>query len=166
MASYEQAAATDALTGLLNRRGGEEAISPHIARSRRIKTAISFILIDVDRFKDINDTYGHSVGDVVLETVAKTTKQHLRTSDLAVRWGGEELLVVLPDTDLAGAVKVAEKLRMAIALIDFESSPISVTASFGCSELGDDDFQVAIARADMQMYLAKSQGRNRVCPTF
>jgi len=165
MASYEQAAVTDALTGLLNRRGGEEAVAPHIARSRRINTAISFILIDIDNFKSINDTYGHSVGDSVLEAVAKTTRQHLRTSDLAIRWGGEELLVVLPDTDLAGAVHVAEKLRVTIALLDFESS-YSVTASFGCSELGDDDFQVALSRADMQMYMAKSQGRNRVCPTF
>jgi diguanylate cyclase (GGDEF)-like protein len=163
MMAYEQVAMTDALTGLLNRRGGEEAVTPHIARSRRMKTAMSFVLVDIDNFKKVNDTYGHAVGDRVIEAVARTIRQNLRTTDLAARWGGEELLVCLPDTDLAGAVLVAEKLRQAVALIDLETRH-PITASFGCAELGDDDFQVALARADMQMYLAKSQGRNCVCP--
>ncbi len=166
MAAFEQVAMTDALTGLLNRRGGEEAITPHIARSQRIKTAISFVLVDIDHFKKINDTHGHAIGDRVLETLAYTIKQNLRTTDLAVRWGGEEILVCLPDTDLAGAIMVAEKLRTAIAMIDLEMRQLTVTASFGCAELGGDDFSVAIARADMQLYLAKSQGRNCVCPQF
>lgn len=166
MTSYEQAAMTDALTGLLNRRGGEEAISPHIARSRRIKTAMSFVLVDIDHFKRVNDVHGHAMGDKVLEAVASTIKQNLRTSDLAIRWGGEEVLVCLPDTDLSGSLLVAEKLRTAIAAIDLEARKLEITASFGCAELGDDAFAVALARADMQLYLAKSQGRNRVCPQF
>lgn len=164
MSAFEQVAMTDALTGLLNRRGGEEAILPHIARSRRIGTAISFVLVDIDHFKNINDTYGHAIGDRVLEAVAYTIKHNLRVADFAIRWGGEEILVCLPDTDLAGSVLVAEKLRMAIALIDLEAKKLTITASFGCAEMGDDDFPVVLARADMQMYLAKAQGRNRVCP--
>lgn len=164
MSAFEQVAMTDALTGLLNRRGGEEAILPHIARSRRIGTAISFVLVDIDHFKNINDTYGHAIGDRVLEAVAHTIKHNLRVADFAIRWGGEEILVCLPDTDLAGSVLVAEKLRMAIALIDLEAKKLTITASFGCAEMGDDDFPVVLARADMQMYLAKAQGRNRVCP--
>lgn len=166
MTAYEQAAMTDALTGLLNRRGGEEAISPHIARSRRIKTAMSFVLVDIDHFKRVNDVHGHAMGDKVLEAVASTIKQNLRTSDLAIRWGGEEVLVCLPDTDLSGSLLVAEKLRTAIAAIDLEARKLEITASLGCAELGDDAFAVALARADMQLYLAKSQGRNRVCPQF
>lgn len=166
MTAFEHVAMTDALTGLLNRRGGEEAISPHIARSKRIKTAISFVLVDIDHFKKINDTHGHSIGDRVLEEVSATIKKNLRTADLAIRWGGEEILVCLPDTDLSGAILVAEKLRVSIAMIDMGARQLSVTASFGCAELGMDDFEVVIARADMQMYLAKSQGRNCVCPKF
>ena len=164
MTAFEKAATTDALTGLLNRRGGEEAIQPHIARSRRLRTAMSFVLVDIDRFKQINDTHGHAVGDRVLELVSATIRQSLRIADLPVRWGGEEILVCLPDTDLYGAAQVAEKLRSAIAMIDTETRNLTITASFGCAELGEDDFAVALARADMQMYLAKSQGRNRVCP--
>jgi diguanylate cyclase (GGDEF)-like protein len=164
MTVFEQMATTDALTGLLNRRGVEEAVTPHITRSRRMKTAMSFVLVDIDKFKDINDRHGHAIGDRVLGMVADAIKLNVRSTDLPARWGGEELLVCLPDTDLAGAVTLAEKLRTVIALIDAEARDLKVTASFGCAELGGDDFTVAIARADMQMYLAKAQGRNRVCP--
>jgi diguanylate cyclase (GGDEF)-like protein len=166
MTVFEQMATTDALTGLLNRRGGEEAMGPHIARSRRMKTAISFVLVDIDKFKDINDRHGHAMGDRVLGMVSDIIKANVRSADLPIRWGGEEILLCLPDTDLAGAILVAEKLRGVIALLDAEARDLTVTASFGCAELGDDDLSVAIARADMQMYLAKAQGRNRVCPHF
>lgn len=164
MTTLEQAAMTDALTGLLNRRGGEEAVTQHIARTRRLTTAISLVLIDIDHFKHINDNHGHALGDRVLGEVASTIRRNLRSADLAIRWGGEEILVCLPDTNLSGAVRVAEKLRAAIAFIDLEARQLTITASFGCAELGEDTFEVAFARADMQMYLAKTQGRNRVCP--
>lgn len=163
MTRYEQAAMTDALTGLLNRRGGEQSIANHIARSNRIGSPLSIILLDLDHFKKINDTHGHAVGDQVLEGTAKMVQMHLRASDFAVRWGGEEFLICLPDTDLAGAILVAEKLRLLIEKLDFETR-VAVTASFGCAELGDGDFKMSLARADMQLYVAKSQGRNQVAP--
>src|SRR5690606_18779345 len=88
MAQYEQQAVTDVLTGLLNRRGGEESIKKHIACSRRIKTAISFILMDIDNFKKVNDRYGHATGDLVISGVTNALKQQLRTADIGIRWGG------------------------------------------------------------------------------
>lgn len=159
---YEKQAMTDALTGLLNRRGGEEAIKPHIARSLRVKTAMSFILLDIDHFKMINDKYGHGVGDGVIAGVANIIKVNLRTSDFAVRWGGEEYLVCLPDTDLSGAIVAAEKLRAAVERVDFGTP--TVTISLGVAELGTDPFELALARADMHLYFAKSKGRNQVFP--
>lgn len=159
---FEKAATTDALTGLLNRRGTEDAITSHVARSRRLRTAFSFVLCDIDHFKSVNDKFGHSTGDVVITGVAKSLRENLRVADFAGRWGGEEFLVCLPDTDLAGAILVAEKLRLAVERIDFDIP--SVTISLGCAELGEDDFHVALARADMNLYLAKSKGRNQVFP--
>lgn len=159
---FEQAAITDALTGLLNRRGGEEAISKHIARTRRLNGRFSLIVLDIDNFKQVNDRYGHSMGDMVISGIANTVRKNLRDADFAIRWGGEEFLICLPDTDLVGATCVAEKLRCAIEQIEFEF--LKATASFGCAELGSDDFQVAIARADMHLYMAKSKGRNCVFP--
>lgn len=162
MAQYEQQAMTDALTGLLNRRGGEEAIEKNIARSLRIKTAISFVLMDIDHFKKVNDRYGHATGDLVISGVTNALRENLRTADFGIRWGGEEFLICLPDTDLSGAIHVAEKLRSIIEKLDFDITPITV--SLGCAELGGDSFHVALARADMHLYFAKSKGRNQVFP--
>lgn len=162
VAHYEQQAMTDALTGLLNRRGGEDSITHHIARCRRLKTAFSFVLVDIDHFKAVNDRYGHAIGDTVIAGVANAIKENLRTADFGARWGGEEFLLCLPDTDLAGAIIAAEKLRQVVEKTDFDVTP--VTISLGCAELGEDPFQLALARADMHLYLAKSQGRNRIFP--
>ncbi len=162
MDHYEQQAMTDALTGLLNRRGGEESIQKHISRSLRVKTAISFVLVDIDHFKKINDRYGHATGDLVISGVANALRENLRTADIGIRWGGEEFLLCLPDTDLAGAIVAAEKVRQVIEKLDFDITP--VTVSMGCAELGGDSFHVALARADMHLYFAKSKGRNQVFP--
>lgn len=162
MSYYEKAAATDALTGLLNRRGGEEYINTSMARSRRTKSTFSTIIMDIDHFKQINDKYGHSVGDMVISEVAKIIISTLRVADFAIRWGGEEFLICLPDTDLSGALLVAEKLRHVIDKHSFDN--LKVTASFGCAEMGDDDFDIMVARADMHLYMAKSRGRNTVFP--
>lgn len=159
---YEMVASTDALTGLLNRRGIEAAISPHIARSKRLGTAFSFILCDIDHFKSVNDKFGHSTGDMVIAGVAKSIRETIRAADVAGRWGGEEFLICLPDTDLAGAIMTAEKLRLTVERIDFDIP--SVTISLGCAELGEDPFHLALARADMHLYMAKSKGRNQVFP--
>jgi diguanylate cyclase (GGDEF)-like protein len=165
MTEYEQQASTDALTGLLNRRGGEAAITNHVARSQRLASPISFLLVDIDKFKDFNDRCGHAVGDTVISSVASCIRNSIRASDVAIRWGGEEYLICLPDTDLPGAINTAEKLRQQVELIEVPGN-MRVTISAGCSELGQDDFQVALARADMNLYFAKSKGRNRVFPDF
>lgn len=159
---YEMVASTDALTGLLNRRGIEGAIAPHISRSKRLGTAFSFILCDIDHFKSVNDKFGHSTGDMVIAGVAKSIRETIRAADIAGRWGGEEFLICLPDTDLAGAIITAEKLRKTVERIDFDIP--SVTISLGCAELGEDPFHLALARADMHLYMAKSKGRNQVFP--
>lgn len=165
MSEYEQQASTDALTGLLNRRGGEASITSHVARSQRLGSPISFLLVDIDKFKDFNDKFGHAMGDMVITSVASCLRNNIRTSDVAIRWGGEEYLICLPDTDLKGAINTAEKLRQQAELIDIQGN-VRVTISVGCSELGQDDFQIALARADMNLYFAKSKGRNRVFPDF
>jgi diguanylate cyclase (GGDEF)-like protein len=164
MSEYEQQASTDAMTGLLNRRGGEAAITSQVSRSKDSTSPLSFLLIDIDHFKKVNDSYGHTIGDEVITAVANCLKKNIRASDVAVRWGGEEYLVVLQDTDICGAVTTAEKLREQVALLEVQKTTISI--SVGCAELGDDDFQVAVARADMNLYFAKSKGRNRVFPDF
>jgi two-component system cell cycle response regulator len=166
MAHYELAAATDALTGLMNRRGGENALGHHVARSKRLKTAFSIIFVDIDHFKSINDKFGHSIGDQVLSAIARILSDNIRATDFGIRWGGEEFLVCLPDTDLKGAIIVAEKLRKTIQRVDMEVTGLSITASFGCAEVGEDEISIAIARADMNLYMAKTKGRNLVFPKF
>ena len=162
--SYEQAALTDPLTGLLNRRGGEMAILRNLARSRRVSTACSFLLIDLDHFKLINDRYGHEVGDMVLCNVTKTVESNMRIADLAIRWGGEEILVCLPDTDLEGSILVAGKMRSLIEGLSFANG-VRVTASIGVAEvMGVEDLHATLARADMNLYIAKARGRNAVFP--
>lgn len=165
MSEYEQQASTDALTGLLNRRGGESAIANHIARSQRLNSPISFLLADIDKFKDINDRFGHATGDIVISSVASCLRESVRSSDITIRWGGEEFLICLPDTDLQGAINTAEKLRERVTHLEIQG-PVQVSVSIGCSSLGQDDFTVTLARADMNLYFAKSKGRNRVFPDF
>lgn len=164
MSEYEQQASTDALTGLLNRRGGEAAITNHISRSKSLSSPLSLLLLDIDHFKNVNDKYGHAVGDSVITSVANCLKSNLRSSDVVMRWGGEEYLILLPDTDLQRAINTAEKLREQITRVDVQHAVVSV--SIGCAELGQDDFTIVLARADMNLYFAKSKGRNRVFPDF
>lgn len=160
---YQHAAITDQLTGILNRRGGEDTITRRLSSARRAKKPMSFILADLDQFKLVNDKHGHAAGDTVLATVARTIVSQLRQADIAIRWGGEEILVALPDTNLNGALRVAEKLRQSIHSLDFGS--FTVTSSFGVSEIRDgENFCNAFARADMQLYISKARGRNLVSP--
>lgn len=165
MNAYERQASTDALTGLLNRRGGESAISHHISIANDQNRPLSFLLLDIDHFKGINDQYGHAVGDLVITAVATCLKNNLRASDISIRWGGEEYLMILPDTNMLGAVNTAEKIRHEVALLKLEQAA-PVTVSIGCAELGRDDVAVVLARADMNLYFAKSKGRNKVFPDF
>lgn len=164
MSEYEQQASTDALTGLLNRRGGEASVANHILRSNSLANPLSFLLLDIDHFKIVNDSYGHAVGDAVITSVAICLKSNIRASDVAIRWGGEEYLIILPNTDLQGAINTAEKLREQVTHVEVRHATVSV--SIGCAELGQDDFSVVLARADMNLYFAKTKGRNRVFPDF
>jgi diguanylate cyclase (GGDEF)-like protein len=163
-------AITDELTGLHNRRYIGQRLGEELARSRRNGRACSCILFDIDFFKRVNDTHGHAAGDQVLRGVAAAAREALRESDLLGRWGGEEFLAVLPDTDLGGAGVMAERLRQALEAmrVPFQGKTFTATVSLGVVEAlpGHDldarDAERMVARADEVLYRAKSAGRNRV----
>ena len=160
--ALERLALTDSLTELYNRHAGEEAIAREAARSRRAGSGLSLALLDLDNLKQINDLHGHDAGDLVLAGVGRILKTSFRASDLAIRWGGDEFLIVLPDVALAGAVAVAERIRMQVETLSFTGVG-RVTLSGGVVEVGhtEDPF-VALRRADVSLYEAKAAGRNRV----
>ncbi len=158
----EELAITDRLTGLYNRLKLDEVLNYEIAQTSRYDTPLSIIIIDIDHFKNVNDTYGHQTGDIVLKEVAQILRSCSRTSDTSGRWGGEEFLIILPNTNLTGALEAAEKIRTSI-----ENYPFSVvgkkTASFGVAEfLVEENEDSFIERADQALYRAKSGGRNQV----
>lgn len=161
-----QLASIDALTGLHNRREMEQRITEEMSRSQRHREPMSVVIGDLDHFKRVNDEFGHSVGDDVLRAVGERMHRNLRAEDLAVRWGGEEFLLLLPATDRDGAVQVAHKIRAAVAdrPVACNGREVSVTISFGVAQLDDgEDVSELVRRADDAMYRAKSGGRNRVC---
>ncbi len=158
----ELLARADALTGLVNRRGGIEAIAREVARMRRFGSSLCFALIDIDELERVNDVHGQPTGDEVLRQVARELQGTLRGSDLAVRWHGDELLVLLPAVPEAGARVFAERVRRRIAAMDVRGLP-KVTISCGVSELGKfEDVASAIKRADARLHEAKAEGHNRV----
>jgi diguanylate cyclase (GGDEF)-like protein/PAS domain S-box-containing protein len=155
-------ARTDHLTGLLNRRAGEESLERELVRARRFQRDVSLVLLDVDHFKRINDSAGHAGGDHVLRKLAGILSTRIRGSDVPIRWGGEEFLLVLPETALSGASELAESLRRMVEESDFEAVP-KVTVSLGVVTIDERETpQQAIARCDARLYEAKSGGRNRV----
>lgn len=156
----------DALTGCFNRRHALEVIDGELRRARRSHMPLSLVMFDIDHFKQVNDRYGHLAGDAVLAAVGARMKAVLRNSDLKCRYGGEEFLILLPDTPVAGARHVAETLRKEIAQrpILWNEDTISATASFGITAItpGEVDPLVIMARADSALYRAKEEGRNCV----
>jgi diguanylate cyclase (GGDEF)-like protein len=161
-AALERLALTDPLTGLSNRRAGARALEREAIRARRAGSPFSLALLDLDSFKGINDVHGHSVGDDVLCEVSRILTSTFRASDLAVRWGGDEFLVLLPDVNLEGAAKFAERVRLQVESISFPGVP-QVTLSAGIVEIQPDETpRAAIVRADDKLYEAKAAGRNRV----
>ena len=159
----EYQASHDKLTGLFNRNKFDEFYSKEIKRSKRYSTNLSIIIFDVDNFKSINDTHGHHIGDIVLKEVSQIILTYTREQDIAVRWGGEEFLILLPNTDLNGASVVAEKIRVNIFENLFTELNLKVTASFGVSELKEEDSdENLILRTDKFLYEAKNAGKNRV----
>ena len=158
----EQLAATDPLTGLANRRGGEKSIASEISRSKREQKALSCILIDIDRFKQVNDTYGHPAGDQLLRELSTILRRSVRAYDIVIRWGGEEFLLVLPGADLVAARSLAERVRTAVeALVTHAVGGVTISA--GVAAFGEDyDLDAAIRVADRRLYQAKAAGRNCV----
>jgi diguanylate cyclase (GGDEF)-like protein len=157
----------DVLTGCFNRRHALEVIDSELRRARRSGAQISLLMFDLDRFKAINDGYGHLCGDAVLTAVGARMTAVLRGGDLKCRYGGEEFLVLLVDTPLSGACRVAEVLRNDIEaqIIPWREESVRVTASVGVTAARPDEVDglALIARADDALYLAKQRGRNRVC---
>lgn len=166
-----QRAQLDALTGLRNRAYLDERLTAEIAVARRSERPLSLVMIDLDHFKSLNDGYGHPFGDLVLQRVGDALARSIRPGDVACRYGGEELAVVLPDTDVAGAHAMAERLRQVIKalLLTPRGKPVVVTASFGVAEAlevatGDVELRPGdlVAAADAALYRAKREGRDCV----
>jgi diguanylate cyclase (GGDEF)-like protein len=164
LALAELRAATDALTGLPNRRAIDDHLKRLLAQAGRSLTPMSAILLDLDHFKAINDTYGHERGDEVLAAVGALMRTELRGADFAGRNGGEEFIVMLPDTDRAGAMRVAEHLRKAMHSFTLPGVTRAVTASFGVASFPEDALEGAtlLRLADRALYAAKQNGRDRV----
>lgn len=165
-AALRHAATTDVLTGACNRRQTMATVEQEYQRARRYGQPLSVAMLDVDYFKQVNDHYGHEVGDLVLAKLAETARRCLRATDTFGRLGGEEFLLILPATDLGGAAQAAEKIRMAFAdgVTHSAIGPCRVTVSAGVSELqpGDQSVHAPIQRADAALYRAKAAGRNCV----
>ena len=163
----EEMSNTDPLTALRNRRFFERAWPTMFEHAKRYDRPLSVAMVDVDHFKAINDRHGHAAGDAVLKAVARTLAQTTRKSDLVARMGGEEFAVVLPETALFESLQFAEKIRTAIATccIEFEGKLINVTASIGIANVPHSKFDSAhsmLEAADLALYRAKGNGRNRV----
>jgi len=154
---------TDPLTGVGNRRRLEQALAQELNRASQSGRTLSAFIADLDHFKAVNDSYGHDSGDKVLAAFGEVLRRRTRASDIVARFGGEEFVVLMPETDLANAVLIAERVREAMADCVVEPLPAPVTASFGVAEMaGGDTGQSLIARADRALYAAKRAGRNRV----
>jgi len=162
----ERQALVDSLTGLANRRSFEEALRAEVARASRYSDSMSVVIADLDDFKRVNDRYGHPAGDTVLKAFAATLRRTLRESDTAGRWGGEEFALILPGTDIAGAMRLAERARAALASETVrlpDGDEIEVSASFGVASFPDwQEPGELLAAADSALYQAKRSGKNRV----
>lgn len=164
--TVQRQALVDGLTGLANRRLYEAALAKELLRADRFAEPVTLVLADLDDFKRVNDAHGHPKGDDVLREFAKTLKECLREIDLAARWGGEEFAVLLPGTDVQGGIRLAERLRSALAervIVSDAGDRITMTASFGVAEWGGSGTaNDLLAAADSALYEAKRRGKNRV----
>lgn len=158
----EHLAQTDSLTGLFNRRAFYQRVDPLLEQAMRYDRPLSVIVIDIDHFKRVNDTHGHAIGDAVIAHVALTCSAMVRDADVFARFGGEEFVLLLPETELPAAVGLGERLQEQV--MQTTVNDVHVTISAGVSALeGPETIDALIARADQALYAAKSGGRNRVC---
>ncbi|NLB89322.1 MAG: diguanylate cyclase [Syntrophomonadaceae bacterium] len=162
-------ARTDYLTGLLNRRAFIERLEAEVNKGKRMQGSLGIIVIDIDNFKQINDTYGHQAGDIVLQSFTRTIKNCCRGYDFIGRYGGEEFIICLPEADMNEAALTAERIRLRVAESDIwlpnKDKIINITASFGIAAMENgvpSSVDLLISAADDALYLAKSLGRNRV----
>lgn len=157
----------DGLTQIYNRRYFDEQLDREISRSRRYERVLSLVMLDLDHFKEVNDTYGHLAGDSVLKQLASTVRTRIRREDVFARYGGEEFALLLPEINLAGARQLAEKVRKLVERqrFEFDKQVIPVTLSVGVSTLEPHHREPSelVRAADEHLFEAKSQGRNRVC---
>ena len=166
--TVQRQAVTDELTGLFNHRRFQEVMTQEVERARRYDQEMGLIMLDIDNFKRVNDTYGHLQGDMVLREVARVLRQSSREIDEPARYGGEEMAVALPQTDLEGAYRFAERVRRRIEALDLPlvdgDGTLKVTASFGAASLkrsSGDGKDALVAAADAALYRAKRSGKNR-----
>lgn len=163
----EKLSVTDSLTGLFNRQLMQKVLANEFARSKRYGSPLSLVMVDVDHFKKVNDTYGHQKGDEVLKTLADVLKGFCRSHDVPVRYGGEEFLLILPQTPLQGALHIAERIRQTVAKTPFyhNGKKLQVTVSCGLAALDKATMETPerlIGAADQALYKAKETGRNKV----
>lgn len=160
LSEVEHLATRDGLTGLPNRRLFEETLQREVARSHRRRARLALVVLDVDHFKDVNDTVGHQAGDVVLSEVARAMVDNTKASDLPARYGGDEFVVLLPDCTRADALAVAERLRAAVAA-EVTAVPVTVSAGVGAMPENAGNGERLVAAADAALYAAKREGRDR-----
>jgi diguanylate cyclase (GGDEF)-like protein/PAS domain S-box-containing protein len=161
----KQHATTDPLTAAFNRRHGNACLAMEFERRARSGRPFALLMLDIDRFKSINDQHGHDAGDAVLCAMVLTCRSELRTVDMLARWGGEEFLILLPDIDAEGAIVIAERLRESVAKIRVPvggNANIAFTVSIGVAEPMNDNLRDLLRRVDDALYTAKAGGRNRV----
>jgi len=158
-------ATTDSLTKLYNRRYFSEVLENYYHLAKREKTELSLLMLDIDNFKSVNDTYGHQMGDAVIVTIADILRELTRKSDIVCRFGGEEFIVLLPRTDIEGTVRIAEYIRECIATtpVEDEKNKLYVSVSIGVSNVHlDEEIEASIKKSDIALYEAKNSGKNRV----
>jgi diguanylate cyclase (GGDEF)-like protein len=168
----ERSARTDTVTGLANRREFEEVLEREVRRSRRYRWPLTMLMLDLDHFKDVNDAYGHMLGDLVLARVGGILRRAVRDADAACRYGGEEFVVILPETERVGGFVVAERIRRrvedAFRARKTGGHDVPMTVSTGLASFPEDAAHAAeiVSRSDEALYIAKRAGRNRVCVHF
>ncbi|MHB8534552.1 MAG: GGDEF domain-containing protein [Sulfuricaulis sp.] len=171
MAALEQESITDPLMGIYNRRYLDRRLAHEEHRAQRYGLPLSILMIDIDHFKEVNDTYGHPVGDVILRGLGELITDTVRSTDIVARYGGEEIMVIAPSTPIGTAARLADRLRQAVEnaslathVVEGNKKPLHITISIGVAHLGQNhhDTRGLVQSADEAMYRAKREGRNRV----